>query len=109
MPTLDELSGEYGRRRFPANIGDEVAGIRLGELDDEVQDVIGSCAGMGLEVGIWRVARLGVAYGEIMRVMPHIASEETQAYFIWLADLARAGLESMRELDLAVPRIDDNE
>jgi len=107
MPTLDDLFGEYGRRRFPANIGDEVAGVRLGELDDEVQDVIGSYCGMGLEVGMWRVARLGLAYGDIMRVLPHILQEDTRTYFVWLADLARAGLESMRELDLTTSRIDD--
>ena len=109
MPTLDELSREYGRRRFPANIGDEVAGIRLGELDDDVQDIIGSYCGMGLEVRIWRVASLGLAYGDIMRVLPHIAPDDTRTYFVWLAELARAGLESMRELDLTTPQVNADE
>jgi hypothetical protein len=92
MATLQELSLWYGRAPWPANIGDRVGGTVLAELDDEVQDVTGSYSGMGAAVGAWRVARLGLALGEITRVLPDIRPPATQAYFAQVAALARAAL-----------------
>ncbi len=106
MHQLQELFAEYNRRPFPANIGDEISGIRLGELNDEVQSIIGSYLGMGLDIGSWRVARLGLVYGDIMRMLPEIAQDDTREYFTWLAALAHAALESMCDRDMAVPNID---
>ena len=47
---------------------------------------------MGAAVGAWRVARLGLALGEITRVLPDIRPPATQAYFAQVAALARAAL-----------------
>jgi hypothetical protein len=94
---LETLWAAYGRRARPADIGARVMGVLLGDLDDEVQDVVGSYAGMRADAGMPRAARLGLAYGEIRRVLPGIERAETRIYFEHLAELANAALESMRE------------
>jgi hypothetical protein len=57
MSSVQELWHAYGRDRRPANIGDRIGVVVLGELDDEVQDVVGSYIGMGAEPGANIAAR----------------------------------------------------
>jgi hypothetical protein len=99
MSSVEELWAVYGRERRPANIGDRVAGMLLGELDDEVQDIVSSYMGMGMgeEVDALRVARLGLALAEITRVLPEIQPTATREYFQRLADLARAALAAIAD------------
>ena len=92
MATFDELVMAYGGEKRPANLGARVEGVLIGELDDEVQDVTGSYAGLRDEVGAWRVARLGLALAEIERILPAIEPAATRVYFEHLALLARAAL-----------------
>ena len=92
MSTFDELWVAYSRDLRPDNIGSQVGGVRLGDLDDEIQDVAGSYAGLRQEVGAWRVARLGLALDQLGRILPSIEPPRTKAYFERLALLARAAL-----------------
>ncbi len=96
MNTREELWVEYQRRPRPPNLGDTINGVSLGEVDDEVQDVLGSW-GMGAELGLWRVARLGRAVADLERVLPLIAPEETRQYFTLVGALGRAALDSLAE------------
>lgn len=86
---------EYGRARRPANIGARVDGVLIGELDDTVQDVASSFAGMGSAVSSVRVAQLGLALADITRVLPSLEPEATRAYFDLGARVARATLASI--------------
>ena len=97
MATFDDLWAAYGRDPRPANIGGQVAGIPLGELDDEIQDVAGSYAGFRAEIGAWRVARLGLALDQLGHILPAIEPAATKAYFERLALLARAALGEIAE------------
>jgi hypothetical protein len=99
MATLDVLWAEYQRRPHPANIGDEVAGARLGELDDDVRAAVGSYRAMGAEVGAWHVAQLGLALADVERLLPEVTPATTREYFARLADLARAALEAIARGD----------
>ncbi|HTE45249.1 MAG TPA: hypothetical protein VK636_08420 [Gemmatimonadaceae bacterium] len=104
MATFSELWAAYGRDPRPANIGASINGVLIGELDDEVQDVAGSYAGLGADVGAWRAARLGLALERITRVLPLIEPENTRAYFERLASLARSALaEIANEEFLNIP------
>ncbi len=95
MTTLDALWAEYARRPRPPQLGATVDGVRLGEVDDEIQDVITSNFGMGVDSGLWRVARLGLALADAERVLPAIPAGETREYFVLLVAVARAALESI--------------
>ena len=99
MTSLEQLWAEYGRRPRPPDIGDTVDGARLGQLDDDVQDVLGSL-GMGPDLGLWRVAKLGRALAEIERVLPKIESVKTREYFSHVVVLSRAALDSIAQGDL---------
>ena len=99
MATFDELWVTYGRDSRPANIGGQVAGIPLGDLDDEIQDVAGSYAGLRQEIGAWRVARLGLALDRLDQILPSIEPATTKAYFERLALLARAALGEIAEAE----------
>ena len=92
MATFDELWGRYGRDRRPGNIGATIGGVAIGELDDEIQDVASSYAGLRREVGAWRVGRLGLALAELERLLPLVEPPATRAYCDRLAALARAAL-----------------
>lgn len=92
MATFDELWFAHGRDPRPANIGARVDGVPLADLDDEVQDVAGSYAGLRREIGTWRAARLGLVLDQIVRILPVIEPPQTKAYFERLALLARAML-----------------
>ena len=92
MATFHELWRAYGNEPRPANIGARVDGILIGDLDDEIQDIAGSYAGLRAEVGTWRVARLGLALAEVTRILPRLEPEPTRRYFERLATLARAAL-----------------
>lgn len=92
--TLEALWAEYARCPRPMHIGATISGVRLGELDDEIQDVIGSW-GMGPELGLGRVARLGLAVADAERVLPAIPPGENRAYVALLAALGRAALASL--------------
>jgi len=93
MSSFQELWLEYGRARRPANIGARVEGLLIGELDDTVQDVASSFAGMGSAVGSARVAQLGLALADITRVLPSL--EPTRAYFDLASRVARATLAAI--------------
>jgi hypothetical protein len=95
MASFQELWQEYGRDRRPANIGAVVNGVRIGDLDDEIQDVAGSFAGLGSAIDAARVARLGNALDQLMLVLPSIEPAETRSYFERLARLARAALAAI--------------
>ncbi len=92
--TLEALWAEYARRSRPAHIGAAIDGVRLGELDDEIQDVISSW-GMGRDLGLSRVARLGLAVADAERVLPATAPGEEREYVALLAALGRAALVSL--------------
>lgn len=96
MMTLEALWAEYSRRPRPAQIGATIGGVRLGELEDEIQDVITSF-GMGPEFGAWRVARLGLAVADAERVLPAIPPGEDREYVALLAALGRAALASLAD------------
>jgi len=95
MASFQELWLEYGRARRPANIGARVDGLLIGELDDTVQDVASSFAGMGSAVGSARVAQLGLALADITRVLPSLQPEATRAYFDLASRVARATLAAI--------------
>lgn len=92
MAKFDELWAGYSRERRPANLGAWVNGVAIGDLDDEIQDVAGSYAGLRGKLGAWRAARLGLALAEVERILPGLEPAETRAYFERLAALARAAL-----------------
>ena len=92
MATAEELWSRYGRDPRPANLGAVIGGVRIGDLDDEIQDVAGSYAGLRRELGAWRVARLGLALAQVEQLLPVIEPSATKAYFERLAELARATL-----------------
>ena len=97
MVTFNEAWAAYSRDARPANIGGEVNGVRIGALDDEVQDIAGSYAGLREDVGSWRVARLGLALDQLGRILPAIEPAATRAYFERLAVLARAALAELAD------------
>lgn len=90
-PSLDELWDAYGHRSRPSNIGDRFGSVALGELDDEVQDVVGSLVGVPY-VPRGAAARLELAHVTIVRVLPLLTPELTQRYFEHVAQLAEAAL-----------------
>jgi hypothetical protein len=104
--TLEALWAEYSRRPRPVHIGATVDGVRLGELDDEIQDVIGSL-GMGPDLGLGRVARLGLAVADAERVLPAIPPGEKREYVALLAALGRAALASLVRGELEPVASDD--
>jgi hypothetical protein len=92
MSAFQELWLEYGRARRPANIGARVDGVLIGDLDDTVQDVATSFAAMGSAIDSARVARLGLAFADITRLLASLEPEATRAYFDLAAQVARATL-----------------
>jgi len=96
MNTREELWAEYQRRPRPPNIADTISGVSLGEVDDDVQDVLGSW-GMGAELGVSRIAKLGQAIANLERVLPLIRPEETRQYFALVSALGHAALESIAQ------------
>jgi hypothetical protein len=100
MSRLDEVWAEFAHVPWPADIGDTVLGVRIGELDDDVLAVLSSYRGMGADLGQWRVAELGLALGELVRIVPNVASPELRRYVTQLADVARAALEDMARGDV---------
>ena len=92
---LRKLWTEYGNRALPADIGQEVAGHKIGDLDDEAQDAISSYFGMGANLGSDKIARLGLALLRIEQVLPHLVRRDTHDYFMRLAELSRLVLESI--------------
>lgn len=94
---LAELWLAYGLDARPANMGERVAGTLLAELDDVVQDAVGSYLGLGPALGNDRVARLGLALAELTRLLPVVTPPETQGYFKRLTHLARVTLEQVAE------------
>lgn len=96
MPTFDELRETYERTPFPTNIGDTIAGVRLGELDADVQDVFDNWD-LGAVLGLQRVARLGLALATTERVLLAIEPGEARDYVIMLEKVARAALKWLAE------------
>ncbi|MGH7549048.1 MAG: hypothetical protein ACREMM_12900 [Gemmatimonadales bacterium] len=94
MNTREELWADYQRQSRPPNIGDTISGVSLGEVDDDVQDVLGS---WGPQLDARRVARLGRAAADLERVLPLIAPQETREYFALVSALARAALDAIAE------------
>jgi hypothetical protein len=92
MAAFQDLWLVYGRTSRPANIGARVDGVLIGDLDEQVQDIAASFAAMGSAVSSARVARLGLALADIMRVLPSLEPEATRAYFDLAAQVARATL-----------------
>ncbi len=99
MTTREELWAEYQRRPRPPNIGDIIDGVSLGEVDDDVQDVLGSWE-MGADLGVWKVAALGRAVANLERILPLIAPEETRQYFALVSALGRSALDSLAQGEL---------
>lgn len=92
--TFEALWAEYSCRPRPAHIGGTVDGVPLGELDNEIQDVISSWS-MGPDLGLWRVARLGLAVADAERVLSATPAGENREYVALLAALGRAALTSL--------------
>lgn len=92
MASFSQLWTSYQQTPRPGNFGATVAGIRLGELDDEVQDLAGSCVGLGAAFDAVRADRLRAAVEQIERLLPQLEPPETQRYFGQLAALAAAML-----------------
>ena len=92
--TFDALWAEYARRPRPPHLGATIGGVRLGEVDDDIQDVVASM-GMGPELGVSRVARLGLAVADAECVLPMLPQGETRDYFILLVAIGRAALTSL--------------
>jgi hypothetical protein len=92
MATFQDLWFRYGHDRRPANIGAVINGVRIGDIDDEIQDVAGSFAGLRTDIDPVRVARLGLALETLTLLLPSLEPPETRAYFERLAQLGRAVL-----------------
>ena len=103
MNTVEKLWTQYQVMPRPATIGDTIAGVSLGQLDDDVQDVMSSW-GMGPDLGLWRVAQLGRAAADLERILPLIEHEETREYFTLLRALARAALNAIADRELEAPK-----
>ena len=99
MSKLDDVWSQFAHAPWPPDIGDTVLGVRIGELDDDVFAVLSSYQGMGADLGQWRVAELGLALAELVRIMPQLTSPELKRYVTQLADVARAALEEMARGD----------
>ena len=99
MPKLDDMLSDFIDLPWPPDIGDTVLGVRVGELDDDVLAVISSYRAMGADIGQWRVAELGLALAELVRIVPQVASPDLRDYVTRLADVARAALEEMARGD----------
>ncbi len=97
MASFQNLWFEYSRDRRPTNIGDVVNGIRIGDLDDEIQDVAGSFAGLGADIDAVPVARLGLALERVTGLLPSLEPADTRAHFDRLTRLARAALVEIRD------------
>ena len=95
MAQLDDLWLQYGLRQRPGNCGDSVDSVRLGELDDEIQDVVGIHLGANPAVAPSQVARLGLALADLTRVLPKIEPGATHEYFVMVESLARAALTAV--------------
>jgi hypothetical protein len=107
MNTREELWAEYQRLPRPPNIGDTINGVSLGEVDDDVQDVLGSW-GMGADLGMSRVATLGLAVANLERILPLIAPEETRQYFALVSALGRSALDSLAQGEFDTGRFDSD-
>jgi hypothetical protein len=99
MATFDDLWFAYGRDPRPANIGAMVDGVRIGDLDDEIQDVAGSYAGLRGDLGTSRVARLALALEAVTRLLPTIEPIETRRYFERLTLLGHAALVEIADAE----------
>lgn len=99
MATFAELWSQYACDRRPANIGAVVDGVHIGDLDDEIQDVAGSFAGLGSELGAPLVACLGLALETVTHLLPRLEPVETRAYFERLALLAHTALAEIASLN----------
>ena len=94
MHSREELWAEYQRRPRPPNVGDTIQGVSLGEVDDDVQDVLGS---WGPQLDAWRVARLGRAVANLEAILPLITPGETREYFLLVGALGRSALEAIAD------------
>ena len=83
----------YGNTLRPARIGDALDGVRLGELEDEMQDVISSYFGNDGTLDIVRRDRLALAHAATQRVLPSVPDVPTRTYLASLANLAGRVLE----------------
>lgn len=97
MASFQDLWAQYSRDPRPANIGAVVDGVRIGDLDDEIQDVAGSYAGLRADLDAKRVARLGLALQTVTRLLPLLEPPATQRYFARLAALARSILAEIAD------------
>jgi hypothetical protein len=96
MATFDQLRDEYDRRAVPANIGDTVEGVRLGELDADVQDVLDNWD-LGPVLGLQRVARLGLGLATAECLLLAMEPGETRDYVAFLSEVASAALSWIAE------------
>ena len=98
--TREELWTQYQATPMPPHIGDTIDGVRLGDVDDEVQDVLSSWS-VGPKMPLSKVASLGRAAADLERVLPKINDHQTQRYFSLVRALARSALDSIAagELD----------
>ena len=96
MNTLERLLAQYQVTPRPPDIGDSIAGVSLGDVDDDVQDVLGSW-GIGADLGLWKLARLGRAAADLERALPLIHREETREYFTLVRALARSALDCIAD------------
>jgi hypothetical protein len=89
----------YGNTPRPARIGDTLDGVRLGELEDEMQDVISSYFAGDGSLDVERRDRLALAQAATQRILPSVPDDPTRTYLASLARLAgkvldRCGLTS---------------
>ena len=72
-----------------------VDGVRLGELDDEIQEIVRACSAQGPGVAPAAVARLGLALADLNRVLPKITPGAAHDYFVMVESLARGTLSAL--------------
>ena len=83
----------YGNTPRPARIGAALDGVRLGELEDEMQDVISSYFGSDGYLDTERRDRLALAHAATQRILPSVPDVATRTYLASLAKLAGRVLE----------------
>jgi len=79
----------------PGWAGNEIEGIELAELDSTTAGCIDTFFTRKGKLDLWRTSVLGLCYGELCKVVPHLEGE-ARDYFYRLEELSRLVLESVR-------------
>jgi hypothetical protein len=93
MSELEEGGGRRGHS--PSSIVITIDGVRLGELDDDIHEIVRTYSEMGDRIAPAHVARLALALADLTRVLPQIMPAATHEYFVMVESLARGTLSAL--------------